>query len=210
MKFKDRVDAGQQLAEQLSRYKNIDDVVVLGLSRGGVVTAHAVAEALHLPLDVMVVKKIGSPSNDDLAVGALTAGGTTYFNKSVMEKYGITVENLVPIIEKAQEEVARRLKVYRDALPARNYMNKTVIVIDDGMVTGSTMQAAILSLKNLGAKKVVIAVPVSSAHALRELKAGVDEVLCLYESDTVLGVSQFYDSCESVTDDEVVALLGND
>lgn len=207
MKFQDRVDAGKQLAQKLIKYKNAFDTIVLGLPRGGVVVSYEVAQFLDLPMDVKIVRKIGSPSNPELAVGALTASGTIYLNEPLMETMGLTVDFLVPTIEAEKKEALRRLHVYRGDRPALEIKDKTIILVDDGIATGATMQAAIESVRLHGAKKVIVAVPVGSPEEINRLKRSVDEVVCVYQPEILVGIGQFYERFDQVTDDEVVAIM---
>lgn len=207
MRFKDRSAAGKQLAQHLMQYKNNPDAIVLGLPRGGVVVAYEVAQALEVPLDIIVARKIGSPSNSELAVGALTAGGTTYFNKPLMETMGLTIHELTPIIEEQKQEALRRQEVYRGSRKSLELNDKIAIIVDDGIATGATMQAAVLSAHSLGAQSVIVAVPVAPADEIARFEKEADEVICLHAAASFFGVGQFYDNFEQVTDDEVIALL---
>lgn len=207
MKFQDRVDAGKKLAQKLIKYKNASDAIVLGLPRGGVVVSYEIAQMLGLPMDVKIVRKIGAPSNPELAVGALTASGTIYLNKPLMESMGLTVDFLVPTIAMEKKEALRRLHVYRGDRPVLEIKDKTVILVDDGIATGATMQAAIESVRLHGAKKIIVAVPVGSPEEISRLKRSVDAVVCLYQPNILVGIGQFYEKFDQVTDDEVVAII---
>lgn len=208
MRFVNRVDAGQQLARKLVDYTGNPDVIVLGLPRGGVVLAAEVAQFLDAPMDIIVARKIGAPSNPELAVGALTAGGAIYLNKPIMQHLGITVHDLTEIIETEKQEAMRRLKLYRGDRPSLELKDKIALIVDDGIATGATMIVAIQKAQLLGAKKIVVAVPVAPPETLAEIKQqGVDEVVCLYTPANFFGIGQFYDSFAQVTDDEVIVLM---
>lgn len=207
MNFINRVQAGQLLAKQLLKYKDAPDTLVLGLPRGGVVVSYEVAKALDLPMDINIVRKIGIPSNPELAVGALTASGTIYLNKPLMESMGLTVDMLTPIIETEKKEALRRLHTYRGDLPPLEIKDKTIILVDDGIATGATMRVAIQSVKLHGAKKIIVAVPVGSSQEVSRLKREVDEVVCLHEPEEFWGIGHFYENFAPVADEEVVELM---
>lgn len=207
MHYNDRIDAGLHLAHKLTKYKNNEDVIVLGLARGGVVVAAEVARELNVPLDVIVACKIGAPSNSELAIGALTSGGSTYLNESLMKKIGVTVDHLKPIMEQVKEEAVRRVELYRAGRSPLNLENKITILVDDGVSTGATMLVAIQAAKSSGAKKIVIAVPVASDEALKLIAGATDEIICLMTSNMVVNVGQFYSKFPQVTDDEIVDLM---
>lgn len=207
MKFLDRADAGKQLAQKLMKYNNAPDTIVIGLPRGGVVVAYEIAQALQLPMDIKIVRKIGMPSNPELAAGALTASGTIFLNKPLMESVGITIETLAPIIEKEKKEALRRLQEYCGDRKRLEIKDKTVILVDDGIATGATMHVAIDSVKLHGAKKIIVATPVASAEEIRTLVREVDEVICLQQPDRFLGVGQVYENFAPVLDDEVADIM---
>ena len=187
-------------------YKD-SDAIVLGLPRGGMVTAYEIAKTLNLPLDMKVVRKIGAPSNPELAVGALTASGTIYLNKPLMESLGLSIDMLAPTIELEKKEALRRLKAYRGDRPPLEIKDKTIILVDDGIATGATMYAAIESVKLHGAKKVIVAVPVGSQEKLSEIIGKVDEVICLEQPSQFIAISLLYDSFAQVTDDQVIEIM---
>src|SRR5581483_10784719 len=147
MRFKDRKNAGQQLAQALAAYKDAPNTIVLGLPRGGVIVAKEIAKALNLPLDVIIARKIGAPSNPELAVGALTVGGTYYINKPLVESMGLTVDSLTPIIEAETQEAIRREEKYRTGKKPLEFKDKTIILVDDGIATGATMRVAMIAAK---------------------------------------------------------------
>lgn len=207
MKFIDRADAGKQLAQKLMKYKNAPDALVIGLARGGVIVAEQIARALELPLDVKVVRKIGSPSNAQLIVGALTASGTTYLNEPLMKTLGITVEALTPSIEAEKEEAVRKLHAYRGDREALEVKDKTIILVADGIASGATMHAAIVSVKMHGAKKVVVATPVASQEQLINIGREADEVICLEQPSQFIGIGLVYDNFAPVSDDDVAQIM---
>lgn len=207
MRFINRIDAGQKLAKKLTHFKGKQDILVLGLPRGGVVLSAEVSKFLQIPMDILVARKIGAPSNPELAIGALTEGGTVYLNESLLQKLGLTVHDLTDIIEAEKKEALRRVALYRGNRPVLELKDKTVIIVDDGIATGSTMLVAVQKARALGAKKIVVAVPVSAADSLKRIEKEVDEVVCLRAPEDFFGVAQFYESFPQVTDDEVVELM---
>lgn len=210
MRFKDRTEAGKQLAQQLTSYKGDTSVIVLGLPRGGVVTAFEVAKILEAPLDIIAPRKLGAPYNEELAVGAVGPDGSLVFNEDVLHSLGLHVNDLKGVIDAQRREASRRMKTYRRGRPALNLVDKTVILVDDGIATGATMRAAIASVRALGAKKIIVAAPVAPPSIISQLKPKVDELVCLYTTDQFWGVGQFYDQFEQVKDYEVIKILNTD
>lgn len=206
MLFEDRYDAGSQLVDPLSDYKDNKNAVILGLPRGGVVTAAVIAQKLGLPLDIICPRKIGAPFNPEFAIGAITETGQYIINPDV-ENYNISQKYLDAEISKEKLQAQRRLSLYRKNRPPRNVKGKIVILVDDGLATGSTMKAAILSVKAEGAAKIIVAVPVSPVETLQEIKALVDEVVCLYTPSLFQAIGQFYGEFYPVEDEEVISLL---
>lgn len=191
MIFTDRATAGQQLAQALTKYKNQPTVVVLGLPRGGVVTAAAIAKALHAPLDVVIIRKLGAPGNEEYALGALTEQGTVVGNGAAT------------IIDKEKRELHRRIQAYRQGRPALVLRNKTIILVDDGIATGLTMQAAIQSIRQQQPKQLIVAVPVAPPDTVSKLRSQVDELIVLYQPDNFMAVGQFYEKFDQVSDEIV-------
>jgi|HubBroStandDraft_4_1064222.scaffolds.fasta_scaffold122250_2 putative phosphoribosyl transferase len=209
MLFKDRRDAGKQLAQRLSRYKDQKDLIVLGLARGGMVTAHELASHLHLPLNVIVVRKIGAPNNEELALGAIAEHGEGIFNEHLITILGIPRDELQKEVERQTKILKERLNLYRGESPAPSLKEKTVILVDDGIATGASMRVAIQSVRDAGAKKIVLAVPVAAPDSLHKIQKEVDEVVCLSSPIFFEAVGAFYRMFEQTSDDEVIHLLAN-
>ena len=206
-RFKDRIDGGKKLAVLLASYKNNPNTIVIGLPRGGVVTAYQVAYALNLPLDLVVPRKISAPTSSELAVGALTQEGNIVWNEALLKQLGLTITDLADSVEKEKKESARRLSLYRGRRSLLNVKDKIVILVDDGIATGATMRAAIASVRAQGAKKIVVAIPVSSREALKKIKKEADEVVCVMVPEIFWGVGAFYDLFEQTKDEEVIELM---
>lgn len=204
MIFRDRVEAGQKLAEALGKYKGQENAIVLFLPRGGVTLAVEVARALSLPMDLVVPRKIGVPMNPEYAIGAITEDGKGIFNEGVISKLGIEQKQLNEIVAREKKEAARRLRIYRGDRPPLDLADKTVILIDDGIATGLTMQAAIKSVRAKGAAKIIVAVPVAARDSLEKIKQEVDEVICLDTPRFFGAVGAFYEEFGQVEDEEVV------
>lgn len=207
MIFHDRIDAGKQLAWQLEKYKDQPDVIVIGLPRGGVVIAAEIARMIHAPLDIIVPRKIGAPGQEELAVGSLTEDGAVQLNSELMHMLGLSQADLAQIIEKEKKEAQRRLKLYRGDREPRFLKNKTIVLVDDGIATGSTVKAAIASARKEGAKKIVVAIPVGPVTTIKELKKDVEEVVCLQMPESFWGVGQFYRNFAQTSDEEVIRLM---
>src|ERR1700692_4012694 len=205
--FRDRQDAGCQLAVKLAGYAGDAGVLVLGLPRGGVPVAYEVTRALHAPLDVFVVRKLGVPGHRELAMGAIASGGVRVLNHDVIESLQISP----PIIDAAaayeQSELDRQQRVYRDVLPFSNRPGRTVIIVDDGLATGSTMRAAVRALRQSGPARIVVAVPVGAAETCRSLRDEADAVVCATVPQDFHAVSLWYDEFSQTTDQEVRTLL---
>lgn len=206
-RFKDRVDAGKQLVSHLERYKNNLDAIVIGLPRGGVPVAFEVAKALGVPLDIVVSRKIGAPGRPELAVGAITEDGSVMLNRELMTMVGVNEEQLRVTIEAEKREAQRRLTLYRGDQPPLDLKDKITILVDDGIATGSTMLAAIVSARAHGAKKVIVAIPVAPADGVQKISKEADEVVCLSTPDFFPGVGYFYDTFGQTEDEEVIALM---
>ncbi len=207
MIFKDRSDAGRQLVPLLTAYKNQENVVVLGLARGGVVTAYEVAKALQLPLGVVVVRKVGAPGNEELALGAVTETGEGIFNDHLITLLAVSKDYLKRQIEKEKKIAKARLELYLGTHPNPNVKGKTVILVDDGIATGASMRVAIHAMRVQGAKKIVLAVPVAAPDSLKKIQKEADEIHCLQTPTYFEAVGSFYKKFDQTTDDEIIALL---
>jgi predicted phosphoribosyltransferase len=207
MLFKDRAQAGRLLAAQLKKYQNDQQVVALGLARGGVVTAVAVAQELKIPVDVMVVRKLGAPGQEELALGALAEDGTTVLNQQLVTLSGIDKNYIDAVIAKERAECARRVALYRAAYQAISLKGKTVLLIDDGIATGMTMEAAVTMARNKQTRTVVVCVPILPAELVSNLKKIADDVVFLEAPEAFMSVGAFYDDFTQVEHEQVIALL---
>jgi putative phosphoribosyl transferase len=205
--FFNRTEAGQFLAENLSSYANRDDVIVLGLPRGGVPVAAEVAKRLNAPLDVFVVRKLGLPGHPELAMGAIASGGVRVFNGEVVNALRIPDEVIDAVSTEEFVELERREKAYRAGLPSLDVEDKTVIVVDDGIATGSTMLAAVSALRQLSAARIVVAAPVIAASACREIQRQAAEVVAVRIPERFYAVGQWYEDFSQTSDEEVRDLL---
>ena len=205
--FRDRREAGRVLAEALTPYRGEDNLVVLGLARGGVPVGWEVAAALQAPLDVFLVRKLGVPQWQELAMGALASGGGMVINDSLVKNLGISDEQLQEAIDRETEELNRREQAYRGDRPPADVEGKTVILVDDGIATGASMLAAVRAIRAAKPAQVVVAVPVGPASACRQLGAEVDEVVCATMPPGFEAVGQVFADFHQVTDDEVRELL---
>lgn len=204
LRFKDREDAGRQLAQRLSSYKD-PDVVIYALPRGGVVTAIEIARTLHAPLDLIIPRKIGHPSNPEYAIGAVAEDGHLTANSA--EIATIDGQWLRTEIERQRTEARRRRETYLAGAPSIDIAGKTAIIVDDGIATGLTMKCAIVELKHRNPKKILVAVPVAPSDSIVEIGALVDEVICLSTPEYMGAIGAFYDSFPQIEDAEVVKLM---
>jgi predicted phosphoribosyltransferase len=205
--YADRADAGRALAKALGRLRAAPDAIVLGLPRGGVPVAFEVARALELPLDVLVVRKLGLPQQPELAMGAIASGGALVVNDEVVRYLGGRGEAFDAVRAHEQAELERRERDYRGARPPLEMAGRTAILVDDGLATGATMEAAVRALKSLGASRVVVAVPVASVEACERIEAIADEVVCLAAPSFFSAVGQWYADFGQTDDAEVRELL---
>ncbi|HET9484332.1 MAG TPA: phosphoribosyltransferase [Xanthomonadales bacterium] len=207
MIFRDRRDAGRRLAGELARYRGREDVIVLALPRGGVPVGYEVAQALDVPLDVFLVRKLGVPGHEELAMGAIASGGVRVVNREVVTQLEIADRTLDAVAASEQQELERRERAFRGDRPAPVVRDHTIILVDDGLATGSTMRAAIAALKAQGPRRIVVAIPVAAPNTCQDLRREVDEVVCPMIPRDFRGVGQWYDDFEQTRDDEVVSLL---
>ncbi len=207
MVFRDRRAAGIELGRALSAYRDRPDVLVLGLPRGGVPVAFEVAHALACPFDVFIVRKLGTPGQKELAMGAIASGGVRVLNHEVIEFYRIPAQTIDAVKQEEEKELARREELYRDGRPFPDVMGTAVILVDDGLATGSTMRAAVNALRQMSPAKIVVAVPTAAAVVCEEFRAIVDDVVCLNSSERFSSVGAWYENFDQTTDDEVRELL---
>lgn len=208
--FADRAEAGRMLGEALSVYAGRIDVLVLALPRGGVPVAYEIARMLAVPLDVWLVRKLGAPGQEELAMGAMAGADTLVLNKEIIKLLNIDEASIDAAITRERTELERRNKLYRRGMPAPDIQGKTIILVDDGLATGATMRAAIVSLRDAGAARIVVAVPVGTISACRKIRQEADDLVCLYTPEPFFGVGQWYDNFMQTPDEEVLALLGQE
>src|SRR5881275_2739710 len=205
--FPNRAEAGRLLGLKLSKYAGRDDVIVLGLPRGGVPVAYEVAQALRVPLDVFIVRKLGVPGFEELAVGAIASGGVRVLNEDVMRAIPNVDEVIESVTAKETAELERREQSYRDGRPAPELRDRVVILVDDGLATGATMRAAVKALRQCGAAKIVVAVPVGPPDTCEGLAQEADEAICLSTPPFFQAVGQYYEDFSQTNDDDVRELL---
>lgn len=207
--FQDRREAGRALAAELRRYAGRSDVVVLGLPRGGVPVAFEVAGALGAPLDVFLVRKLGTPGHRELAMGAIASGGIRVLNEDVVRWYGVAPEDIEATAREEQRELERREQAYRGGREPLPLHGSIVILVDDGLATGSTMRAAVKAVKQANPAEVIVAVPVGARETCDELSAIADGVVCARTPEPFSAVGQWYLDFNQTTDEEVSRFLGN-
>src|ERR1041384_691984 len=205
--FPDRAAAGKLLAEKLTQYAGRDDVIVLGLPRGGVPVAFEVAQRLRVPLDIFIVRKLGVPGFEELAVGAIASGGVRVLNKDVARALPNAAEVIEAVTARETTELERREQSYRDGRPAPELGGKTVILVDDGLATGATMRAGVAALRQRDVAKIVVAAPVGAPETCRELQDEVDDIVCAMAPEYFQAVGQYYEDFSQTSDDEVSELL---
>ena len=205
--FKDRRDAGRKLAEQLSAYAGRSDVIVLALPRGGVPVAYEVARALDAPLDIFIVRKLGLPGHEELAIGAIASGGVRVLNDDIIQGLKIPQRVIDAVAQRELRELERRERAYRGDRPAPEVRDRTVILIDDGLATGASMRAAVVGLRSLNPARIVVAVPTAAPETCAALEPEVDQIVCAMTPEPFYGVGRWYEDFSQTTDEEVRMLL---
>src|SRR5947208_12664290 len=205
--FQNRAEAGRQLAEKLDKYAGREDVIVLGLPRGGVPVAYEVAKRLHAPLDVFIVRKLGVPGFEELAAGAIASGGVRVLNQDVVRAIPHAEEAIEAVTARETAELERREQIYREGRPPPALRGRIVILVDDGLATGATMRAAVKALRQRGVAKIVVAVPVGPPDTCRELEQEADETICLSTPQYFQAVGQYYEDISQTSDEDVRELL---
>jgi predicted phosphoribosyltransferase len=206
--FPNRIEAGRLLAEKLEKYADRSDVIVLGLPRGGVPVANEVAERLRVPLDVFIVRKLGVPGFEELAAGAIASGGVRVLNEDVVRAMPHADQAIEAVTARESAELERREETYREGRPAPELRDRIVILVDDGLATGATMRAAVKALRQQGAAKIVVAVPVGPPDTCHEIEEQADETICLSTPEFFQAVGQYYEDFSQTTDEDVRELLG--
>ena len=203
--FTDRIDAGKKLALALKNFKG--NGMVLAIPRGGVIVGYLIAKELGIPLDVIIPRKLGAPDNSELAIGAVAEDGTAILDNNLISYLGVSPKYIKEEIERQKQEIRRRLKLYKQDASYPDVKGIDVIVVDDGIATGSTMKAALASVKNRGAISVTVAVPVGPPQTIEELEKIADHVFCLYTPEFFQAIGQFYSDFSQTQDEEVIKLL---
>lgn len=205
--FKDRRDAGRKLAQKLAAYTGKADLLVLALPRGGVPVAYEVALALNAPLDVFIVRKLGLPGREELAMGAVASGGVRVLNGDIVRMLSIPEEVINIVVKHELQELQRREELYRGNRPPPEVRERTILLIDDGLATGASMRAAIAGLRAQHPARIVVAVPTAAPQVCEAFRAEVDEIVCAMTPEPFYGVGRWYEDFSQVTDDEVRVLL---
>jgi putative phosphoribosyl transferase len=207
LRFANRQHAGELLAAKLTAYADRPDVLVLALPRGGVPVAFAVAQALHAPLDIFLVRKLGVPGDEELAMGAIATGGVRILNDEVVRYFHISDETIAAVAARELREIRRRERLYREDRPAPEVRGRTVLLVDDGLATGSTMRAAVAALRQQQPARVIVAVPIAAPETCAELRAEVEEIVCAVTPEPFYAVGAWYEDFAQTTDREVQELL---
>jgi len=207
MLFRNRTHAGQVLARMLEEYSNRDDVLVLAVPRGGVPVASEIAKALHAPLDVFLVRKLGVPGQEELAMGAIATGGIRVLNYAVVNHLGVPDHVIDTATKAEQRELDRREQAYRGTREPPEVRGRTIILVDDGLATGSTMRAAVTALRQQKPARIIVAVPVAAASTCQEFRQEVDQIICATTPEPFYGVGQWYEDFSQTTDEDVRDLL---
>jgi len=206
-KFINRRDAGEKLAEALKSWKGREDAIILALPRGGAAVGAGIAEALDLPMDLMLVRKLGAPGDEELAMGAIAVGGVCIWNEDILRLVNPPRARLEEVIARESGELRRRNEAYRGGRPAPDLNGRAVILVDDGMATGADMRAAVRAARQLGASHVTVAVPVSSDTAYEAVSREADDMAILHVPDFFTGVGSFYEDFTQMSDDEVTEIM---
>jgi predicted phosphoribosyltransferase len=206
-RFRNRIDAGRQLAAALAKYANRPDVIVLGLPRGGIPVAAEVARALHAPLDVFVVRKLGVPGHEEFAMGAIASGGVRLLDRRTVAAAGLTPAQVERVTAAERAELERRERSYRGDRPFPDLTGRTIILVDDGLATGASMRAAVEALRQEGPARIVVAVPVAAPETCQAFRNVADEVVCTATPEPFYAVGRWYDDFSQTTDQEVHELL---
>ena len=205
--FKDRFDAGKQLAEKLMKYKGKKDTIIFGIPRGGLEVGYELAKNLKLPLDIILTKKIGFPGNDEYAIGAVGLGNEYIVDEEVVKSSAISQNYIKEEVKRLSKLIEERYKLFRKNKKFPNIKNKTIIVVDDGIATGNTVKMSIKLLKKQKPKKIILAIPVAPQEAIRMLEKHVDELICLSTPINFFAIGQFYDNFTQVSDKQVIGYL---
>jgi putative phosphoribosyl transferase len=205
--FRDRRDAGRKLAQELLHYVDRPDVIVLALPRGGVPVAYEVALALHAPLDILIVRKLGLPGHEELAIGAIASGGIRVLNEGIIRALNIPEEVVERVAQREMQELQRREQAYRGNVSTPELLNRTVILIDDGLATGASMRAAVAGVRAQDPERIVVAVPTAAPETCEAFENEVDEIVCAITPEPFLGVGRWYEDFEQTTDEGVRLFL---
>lgn len=206
-RFSDRRDAGKILAQELTAYAGRSDVIVLALPRGGVPVAYEVALALNVPLDIFIVRKLGLPGHEELAIGAIASGGVRVLNEDIIHALNIPEAMINRVAQQELQELGRREQLYRGDRPMLDVQDKTVILIDDGLATGASMRAAVSGVRTRHPARIVIAVPTAAPETCNAFEFEVDEIVCAMTPEPFFGVGKWYENFSQITDEEVHTLL---
>jgi len=207
--FRDRTEAGQVLARCLQQYKNQPDVLILGLPRGGVPVAYEVAREMKAPLDVFIVRKLGVPGHEELGMGAIATGGVRILQEGIVRDLGISPETIEAVSAREQAELERRERLYRGDRPAPTIKGRTIVIVDDGLATGSTMKAAIQAVRQQDPRQVIVAVPTAPSETCEQLKGSADHVVCALTPEPFFAVGGSYADFTQITDEEVRDLIAS-
>ncbi|MGX2042066.1 phosphoribosyltransferase [Methylocaldum sp. MU1018] len=205
--FENRTDAGRRLAQALGAYAGRSDLIVLALPRGGLPVGYEVARALKAPLDLLIVRKLGMPGYEELAMGAIASGGVSVLNRNVVSAYRISAETIEKVAAKERLELERRERLYRGDRPYPEFEGRCIVVVDDGIATGATMRAGLAALRQRNPARTVVAVPLAPRETVERLRAEVDEVICLATPEPFYAVGQGYQDFPQTGDDEVRRIL---